>query len=135
LQSDIYGWLIKFEFGCIIYMKIYIKRVYEKPARDDGVRILVDRMWPRGITKQQAKIDLWMKEWAPSTELRKFLHADNVNNYQKFTKAYLAELKDNKKMIRSKVKELKGGIMLITAVKDVEHSHIPTLKNFLNTVK
>jgi uncharacterized protein YeaO (DUF488 family) len=116
-------------------MRIHVKRIYEKPTKTDGIRILVDRMWPRGMTKQQAKIDLWMKEWAPSIELRKFLHADNVDNYQKFTEAYLAELKDNKKMIRSKVKEFKGGITLITSVRDAQHSHIPTLKNFLNKLK
>ena len=116
-------------------MKIHVKRIYEKPTKTDGTRVLVDRMWPRGITKQKAKIDLWMKEWAPSTELRKFLHADNLENYQKFSKNYLAELKDNKKMIRSKVKELKGVITLITAVKDVQHSHIPTLKKFIDQFK
>ena len=57
-------------------MKIKIKRVYEKPSKADGMRILVDRLWPRGLTKQKADIDLWLKEIAPSTELRKWFAHD-----------------------------------------------------------
>jgi uncharacterized protein YeaO (DUF488 family) len=52
-------------------MKLKIKRVYDKPAKEDGMRILVDRLWPRGLTKEKAAVDLWLKEIAPSTELRK----------------------------------------------------------------
>jgi len=57
-------------------MKIQIKRVYEKPSKADGMRILVDRLWPRGITKEKAGVDLWLKDIAPSTELRKWFAHD-----------------------------------------------------------
>ena len=57
-------------------MEIKLKRVYESPAKEDGTRILVDRLWPRGLTKQKASVDIWLKEIAPSTELRKWFHHD-----------------------------------------------------------
>ena len=75
-------------------MKIKIKRVYEEPAQDDGMRILVDRLWPRGLTKQKAKIDLWLKDIAPSTELRKWFDHD-PEKWEEFRKRYNEELKKN----------------------------------------
>jgi uncharacterized protein YeaO (DUF488 family) len=76
-------------------MKIKIKRVYENPSKEDGMRILVDRLWPRGLTKQKAAIDLWLKEIAPSTELRKWF-AHDPKKWTEFRKKYLQELKENK---------------------------------------
>ena len=67
-------------------MKIKIKRVYEEPAKDDGMRILVDRLWPRGLTKQKADVDLWLKDIAPSTELRKWFGHD-PEKWKEFRKA------------------------------------------------
>ncbi|MCZ7602819.1 MAG: DUF488 family protein [Melioribacteraceae bacterium] len=72
---------------------IKVKRVYEEPSKDDGLRILVDRLWPRGLTKEKAKIDLWLKEVSPSNELRKWYH-DNFDEWNEFKKKYKNELKD-----------------------------------------
>jgi uncharacterized protein YeaO (DUF488 family) len=70
---------------------IQTKRVYEKPGKNDGFRILVDRLWPRGLTKEKAYVHLWMKEIAPSNELRKWFHREN-GNWTEFVKRYKAEL-------------------------------------------
>lgn len=72
-------------------MAIYVKRVYEPASNEDGHRILVDRLWPRGLSKEQAHIDEWVKVLAPSNELRKWFHAD-PNQYLDFCLRYRAEL-------------------------------------------
>ena len=75
-------------------MNIRIKRVYEKPEKSDGFRVLVDRLWPRGLTKEKADADLWLKDIAPSTELRKwFGHVPE--KWPEFRKKYLLELEEN----------------------------------------
>jgi uncharacterized protein YeaO (DUF488 family) len=73
-------------------MTVVIKRVYEPPSREDGVRILVDRLWPRGLTKAGAAIDEWLRDLAPSNELRRWYHAQ-PNQWQAFRKKYLKELR------------------------------------------
>ena len=73
-------------------MAIQIKRVYEKPARGDGTRVLVDRLWPRGLTKEAAATDAWLRDIAPSDELRKWYHA-NPEGWPNFRKRYVKELK------------------------------------------
>ena len=73
-------------------MAIRIKRVYEPPAPADGFRVLVDRLWPRGLTKEAAKLDLWLKEIAPSHELRKWFH-QAPGRWEEFKTRYRAELK------------------------------------------
>ncbi len=75
-------------------MSIRIKRVYEEPEADDGVRILVDRLWPRGLTKKIASIDLWPKELSPSTELRRWYNHEPAK-WQEFKRRYFAELSSN----------------------------------------
>jgi uncharacterized protein YeaO (DUF488 family) len=111
-------------------MEIKVKRAYEKPAKDDGIRILVDRLWPRGITKQAAKIDLWLKEIAPSTELRKWFHHDPAQ-WTEFKKRYLAELKKNKEPVTALKAELKKGtVTLIYSAKDEEHNQALVLKEW-----
>ena len=72
-------------------MKIAVKRVYELPQASDGSRVLVDRLWPRGLTKERAAIDLWLRDVAPSNELRKWFHAE-PDHWQSFRKKYLKEL-------------------------------------------
>lgn len=74
---------------------IYLKRVYDSPKATDGLRILVDRLWPRGLTKEKARVDLWLKEVAPSTELRKWYDHDPAK-YELFKKRYEAELQQNR---------------------------------------
>ena len=72
-------------------MEIRLKRVYDDPASDDGFRVLVDRLWPRGVSKERAALDLWAKEVAPSTELRNAFHHDDLS-WSDFESAYRAEL-------------------------------------------
>ena len=84
---------------------INVKRVYEKPAANDGFRVLVDRLWPRGLTKQAAAIDLWLKEIAPSNDLRRWYGHDPAR-WQEFNNRYLKELEANPET----VKELKSAI-------------------------
>jgi uncharacterized protein YeaO (DUF488 family) len=73
-------------------MSLAVKRVYEKPAREDGTRVLVDRLWPRGLTKEAAALDLWLRELAPSNELRKWYH-ENVEAWTAFRRKYFRELR------------------------------------------
>ena len=113
-------------------MKIKIKRVYENPSKEDGMRILVDRLWPRGLTKQKAAIDLWLKEIAPSTELRKWF-AHDPKKWTEFRKKYLQELKENKEQI-SIIKEhlKKETVTLVYAARDEEHNEAQVLEELLN---
>lgn len=101
---------------------IKIKRVYELPDQHDGRRILVDRLWPRGLTKEKAGIDLWLKDIAPSTELRKWFDHD-FGRWEEFKDQYLAELKGNHEQIQLLKQELeKGTVTLVYAAKDEEHN-------------
>ena len=112
-------------------MNIQIKRIYEDVSGDDGKRILVDRLWSRGISKENAHLDLWLKEIAPSTELRKWFHAESVEHWDEFKQRYLKELATN-----SAVKELlkivsHHKVTLLYSAKDVEHNHAIILKEYL----
>ena len=113
-------------------MKLLLKRVYEPNAKTDGFRVLVDRLWPRGITKAAAKIDLWDKEIAPSSQLRSWFHSDREKRFNEFVKKYDRELETGTAVTNLK-QSLKGEkiVTLITAVKDIEHSHIPTILRHL----
>lgn len=105
-------------------------RVYEPPAAADGTRILVDRLWPRGIGKQQARVDEWARDVTPSTELRRWLHADPARRQPEFERRYLAELAgDRQQQALAHLRELAaaGAVTLVTSVKDPAHSHIPVL--------
>ncbi len=75
-------------------MNIKVKRIYEPPADDDGVRVLVDRLWPRGVSKDRAQIDHWFRDLAPSTELRKWYGHDHAK-WDEFKRRYARELEDN----------------------------------------
>ncbi|HNP16304.1 MAG: DUF488 domain-containing protein [Cryobacterium sp.] len=75
-------------------MAVRIKRVYEDPSDDDGYRVLVDRVWPRGVSKERAKLDVWLKEVAPTTELRQWFHHEDPK-WPEFRKRYRAELDGN----------------------------------------
>ena len=99
-----------------------IKRVYELPDKHDGRRILVDRLWPRGLTKEKASIDLWLKDIAPSTELRKWFDHDS-GRWEEFKERYLDELKGNSGQIQLLKQELdKGIVTLVYGAKDEEHN-------------
>src|SRR6059058_5258195 len=111
--------------------ELNLKRVYEAPHKDDGTRILVDRLWPRGLTKEKAKVDLWLKEIAPSTELRKWFGHD-PKKWRNFRERYQTELKhhtDQLKLLKSKAKE--GTVTLIYGARDQEHNEALVLKQFV----
>ncbi|HEX6849538.1 MAG TPA: DUF488 family protein [Chitinophagaceae bacterium] len=109
-------------------MKIKIKRVYEKPVKGDGMRILVDRLWPRGLTKRKANIDLWLKGIAPSTKLRKWFGHD-PDKWKEFKKRYHRELKNNKEQVSILKEHLKKRtVTLVYGAKDVEHNEALVLK-------
>jgi len=111
---------------------VRIKRVYEKPSRGDGKRILVDRLWPRGLTKEKASIDLWLKEIAPSTELRKWFGHDPAK-WKDFQKRYRQELKSNKEQVAVLKEQVKKGIVtLVYGAKDEEHNEALVLKEWLS---
>jgi uncharacterized protein YeaO (DUF488 family) len=94
---------------------IQIKRIHEQPTKDDGYRILVDRLWPRGVSKQKAKIDLWFRDVAPSNELRKWF-GHNDGKWAQFKKKYADELKEeNKQELLDKLKQLEKEKTIISA--------------------
>jgi uncharacterized protein YeaO (DUF488 family) len=115
-------------------MAIRIKRIYDKAAKTDGPRVLVDRLWPRGITKAEARVTSWAKELAPSGELRKWFHEDREGRFKEFERRYRAELRAKKAAIRAQMKEYGGSYTLLTAAKDTEHSHVPVLAAFLRKI-
>jgi len=113
-------------------MSLQLKRVYEKPDSKDGLRILVDRLWPRGLTKEKAAVDLWLKDIAPSTELRKWFGHD-PEKWKEFQKKYLKELKDNKDVVTVLNERLKKGpVTLLYAAKDEVHNEAKVLKDYFS---
>jgi len=113
-------------------MKIKIKRVYEKPSKEDGTRILVDRLWPRGLTKQKAAINVWLKEIAPTTELRKWF-AHDPKKWIEFRKKYLEELKENKEQVSIIKEHLKQGpVTLVYAARNEEYNEAQVLEELIN---
>lgn len=112
-------------------MNIKIKRVYEHPEKDDGTRILVDRLWPRGLTKKKASVDLWLKDIAPSTELRKWF-AHDPDKWKRFRARYQTEIRNNHDLIKVlKQKAREGTITLIYGARDQKHNEALVLKQFL----
>jgi len=112
-------------------MNIKIKRVYEHPEKDDGMRILVDRLWPRGLTKKKASVDLWLKDIAPSTELRKWF-AHDPDKWKRFRGRYQTEIRNNHDLIKViKRKAREGTITLIYGARDEKHNEALVLKQFL----
>lgn len=111
---------------------IKIKRVYESFDKNDGLRILVDRLWPRGLTKGRAKIDLWSKDITPSDTLRKWFAHDSAK-WEEFKARYFQELKNKKEaveVIKEKVRE--GKVTLVYGAKDTEHNNAQALKEYLS---
>ena len=113
---------------------ILCKRVYEQPDVTDGFRVLVDRLWPRGMKKETADIDLWAKDIAPSNELRKWFGHD-PNRFTEFQSRYLAELSANpdasefSSIVKSKL--LTGNVTLLYSAKDTTHNNAVGLKDWL----
>jgi uncharacterized protein YeaO (DUF488 family) len=111
---------------------IEVKRIYEEPSAADGMRILVDRIWPRGISKERARLDLWAKDVAPSTELRQWFHRD-VSQWDEFRKRYLAELKEKSAELAALRAEIARhrGATLLTAAANSARNHASVLKGVL----
>jgi uncharacterized protein YeaO (DUF488 family) len=114
---------------------IALKRAYDPPAEADGQRVLVDRIWPRGVSKEHAALTLWLKEIAPSTELRKWFDHD-PKRWAEFQKRFRAELDGNP----DAVKELrgilaKGKVTLVYAAHDVEHNNAQVISAYLRAAK
>jgi uncharacterized protein YeaO (DUF488 family) len=115
---------------------IQTKRVYEKAAKEDGLRILVDRLWPRGLTKERARVDLWMKEIAPSDELRKWFHHEGMN-WSEFEKRYRAELAKKKELLSELKKQENehGTVTLLFGSKDEKQNQAVVLAKILKGKK
>lgn len=108
-----------------------IKRVYELPADDDGVRILVDRLWPRGVTKANARVDRWIRDIAPSTELRKWFNHEQ-SRFNEFRLRYVEELEANEELVRQLKADSSGsGLTLLYAARDPQCNHAVVLCDYL----
>jgi uncharacterized protein YeaO (DUF488 family) len=114
-------------------MKLAVKRVYEPHGKADGMRVLVDRLWPRGLTKQAAAIDLWAKEVAPSTELRRWFHTDPAGRWDEFRNRYETELKKNGDAVEALRAQIAGKpATLLYGTADEQHNHAALLRDFLD---
>ena len=114
---------------------INLKRVYEDPSPKDGLRVLVDRLWPRGLTKERAAVDLWLKDVAPSTELRKWFGHDPAN-WKQFQARYRKELREKKDALALlKQKSEEQTVTLVYGARDEEHNEAQVLKKILERRK
>ena len=112
-------------------MAIRLKRAYDKPAKNDGHRVLIDRIWPRGVSREDAQLDEWLKEIAPSTELRKWFNHD-VSRWEEFKKRYHRELDANVKLVdRLAQIEQNGRLTLVFGAADRKHNNGVALKEYL----
>ncbi len=112
-----------------------IKRAYKPAGEDDGYRILVDRLWPRGVSKEKAKLDLWMKDIAPSNDLRKWFNHDPTR-WDEFQNKYNEELKDKKELLKQ-IKELEkdeSTVTLVYGAKNEENNNAVVLRDTLNMI-
>jgi uncharacterized protein YeaO (DUF488 family) len=113
---------------------IALRRIYDEPTRSDGVRVLVDRVWPRGLRKEDAHLDEWMREIAPSTDLRHW-YGHDPDRFAEFRRRYLAELGEPEQ--REAAEHLRSvasrhNLTLLTATRDVEHSQAAVLADWLS---
>lgn len=115
-------------------MEIRFARVYDDPTPDDGRRVLVDRLWPRGVTKERAAIDLWPKEATPSNDLRRWFHAEPEGRRDEFRERYLAELHASGAAdeLRESLQGL-GKVTFVTAAKEPDRCHAQVLAEALGS--
>jgi len=108
-----------------------VKRVYDEPSKEDGFRVLVDRLWPRGLSKERASLDLWLKDVAPSAELRRWFGHD-PDRWDEFRRRYAVELKEQKdaiKLLREKGRA--GTVTLLFSARDEQHNNAVALREYL----
>jgi uncharacterized protein YeaO (DUF488 family) len=113
--------------------EVRVRRVYEEASPDDGTRVLVDRIWPRGLTREQARLDAWVKEVAPSTELRRW-YGHRPERFAEFRRRYEEELREPERArTLERLRELarSGVLTLLTATRDLEHSNAAVLADVL----
>src|ERR1700758_4800237 len=114
---------------------IAIKRAYDRPSPQDGVRILIDRLWPRGLSKAKLKIDAWPRELTPSTDLRKW-YGHEPARFAEFRRRYRAELAEHADELKALRAMVKGrGATLITATREVDLSHAAVMREILQRTK
>ena len=115
-------------------MNITVKRMYDEVGHNDGTRVLVDRVWPRGVSKQDARLDDWNKDVAPSSELRKWFGHD-PEKFEEFSRRYREELEtDQGREALQRLRDAPTGkrLTLLTATKDIEHSQVAVLRDLLS---
>jgi uncharacterized protein YeaO (DUF488 family) len=122
----------------MVSCRIALKRVYDEAFQSDGFRVLVDRLWPRGLTKAEARIDLWLRDVAPSNELRKWFHA-HPEHWKEFRQKYLAELHTPaaEKALKQlyEVLDREHAVTLLFASKQTEQNNATVLKEFVEGMK
>ncbi|MGV9589998.1 DUF488 domain-containing protein [Streptomyces tendae] len=114
--------------------RVGYRRIYESPTPQDGKRVLVDRLWPRGMSKEKAGLDEWLRDVAPSTDLRRWYHHD-PERYDEFRRRYYAELEDSDHeaaLERLRALSADAKVTLLTATKDVDHSEAAALAQRLD---
>ena len=112
-------------------MQIGLKRAYEAPEESDGFRILVDRIWPRGVSKEALKLDLWQKEIAPSADLRKWFGHD-PEKWEEFRRRYFGELDGRKELVEELLSKVRHGrVTLLFSAHDEKHNNAVALKEYL----
>ena len=111
--------------------RVRAKRVYEPPAGDDGMRVLVDRLWPRGLPKARAAVDLWLKDLAPSVHLRRWFNHD-PSRWTEFTQRYAEELDAKKAGVAALLGAARrGNVTLVFGARDEEHNNATALLSYL----
>lgn len=121
--------------GSMMSQHIGYRRIYEAPIPSDGTRVLVDRVWPRGMRKTDAHLDEWMRDIAPSTELRQW-YGHRPERFAEFRRRYLAELRDARhRDAVAQLREMAGRhpVTLLTATRDIDHSQAAVLANWIAT--
>ena len=116
-------------------IQIAVKRIYENTSPADGFRVLIDRIWPRGMSKEHAALDLWLKEIAPTTELRQWFHHQERTqaNWQAFCQRYREELKNNPQVVQVLLQHCTEGVVtLLYSASDTEHNQAVVLKEYLS---
>lgn len=116
-------------------MNVTYRRIYEEASPSDGTRVLVDRVWPRGVRKDSARLDEWMRDVAPSTELRRW-YGHDPDRFTEFRRRYLAELREpERRDAAERLRELAEAhdLTLLTATRDVDHSQAAVLAEWLGT--
>lgn len=112
-------------------MQIWLRRAYDGPGRQDGTRVLVDRIWPRGVRKDEAAIDLWLKDLAPSTELRRWFGHDPAR-WDEFRRRYHRELQGRPEALEQlRALARQGRVTLVYGARDQRHNNAVALKEYL----